>query len=118
MSSTDVKAYRALEVMRLCHDFDLVMTDELLIMARECYSISCEYRLHVPQSEQHPYDPFPDGFKLSIDMLEVGLQFPLHPMIYACLKWWRISPSQMAPNSLCYMVALLRNTKGWGLSRP
>ncbi|RWV96099.1 hypothetical protein GW17_00041219 [Ensete ventricosum] len=83
MSSTDVKAYRALEVMRLCHDFDLVMTDELLIMVRECYSILCEYRLHVPQSEQHPYDPFPDGFKLSIDMLEVGLQFPLHPMIHA-----------------------------------
>ncbi|RWW65713.1 hypothetical protein BHE74_00026968 [Ensete ventricosum] len=30
-----------------------------------------------------------------IDALEVGLRFPFHPVIEACLDGWRISPSQI-----------------------
>ncbi|THU72495.1 hypothetical protein C4D60_Mb04t12740 [Musa balbisiana] len=42
-------------------------------------------RLHAPSLGQHPYDPFPDGFRLTTDALEVGLQFPLHLVIEECL---------------------------------
>ncbi|RWV77857.1 hypothetical protein BHE74_00045696 [Ensete ventricosum] len=58
------------------------------------------------------YDAFPDGFSLSTDALEVGLRFPFHPVIEACLDEWRISPSQMAPNSWRYMVAFIREYHG------
>ncbi|CAL9781501.1 unnamed protein product, partial [Musa acuminata subsp. burmannicoides] len=43
------------------------------------------YGLHAPSPGQHPYDPFPDGFGLSKDALEVGLRFPLHQVIEECL---------------------------------
>ncbi|RRT71928.1 hypothetical protein B296_00020942 [Ensete ventricosum] len=73
MSSVDVKAYQALEVMKLCHNFDSIMTEELLGLVQEHYSISDSYELHAPQPKQCPYDSFPNGFGLSINELEVGL---------------------------------------------
>ncbi|RWW00277.1 hypothetical protein GW17_00036763 [Ensete ventricosum] len=73
MSSVDVKAYQALEVMKLCHNFDSIMTEELLGLVQEHYSISDSYELHAPQPRQCPYDSFPNGFGLSINELEVGL---------------------------------------------
>ncbi|RRT78674.1 hypothetical protein B296_00007116 [Ensete ventricosum] len=61
----------------------------------------------MPLSGERPYDAFSKGFNLSPDALEVGLGFPLHPMIEVCLKGWQISPSQMTPNSWRYLVAFL-----------
>ncbi|RWW67678.1 hypothetical protein BHE74_00024857 [Ensete ventricosum] len=44
---------------------------------------------------------------ISVDALEVGLRFSLHLLIEECLKWWRISPSQVAPNSWRYLIVFL-----------
>ncbi|RWW76547.1 hypothetical protein BHE74_00015348 [Ensete ventricosum] len=55
--------------------------------------------LHVPLPRESRYDAFSCDFGLSIDALEAGLRFLLHHVIEACLEQWRISPSQMAPNS-------------------
>ncbi|RWW39272.1 hypothetical protein BHE74_00055419 [Ensete ventricosum] len=49
---------------------------------------------------------------ISVDALEAGLQFPLHPLIEECLRWWRISPSQVTPNSWRYFVVFLGECRG------
>ncbi|RZR91124.1 hypothetical protein BHM03_00019183 [Ensete ventricosum] len=46
---------------------------------------------------------------------EAGLRFPLHPLIEECLRWWRISPSQVAPNSWRYLVVFLAEFRGAGI---
>ncbi|RWW50152.1 hypothetical protein BHE74_00043610 [Ensete ventricosum] len=99
MTPMDAKAFAALRVMRSYYDCDSVVTAERLVEAQEHYSIPREYELHIPLPGQHRYDDFLSGFGLSIDALEVGLWFPLHPIIKACLEGWRILPSQMVPNS-------------------
>ncbi|RWV77483.1 hypothetical protein GW17_00061675 [Ensete ventricosum] len=75
----DVRALKALEVMKSCHDW--ILSVELLSAVQEHYSIPSEYVLHAPALGQQPYDSFPNGFSISTDALEVGLRFPLHPVI-------------------------------------
>ncbi|RWW15984.1 hypothetical protein GW17_00020147 [Ensete ventricosum] len=50
-----------------------------------------------------------------VDALEAGLRFPLHPTIVECLRWWRISPSQIAPNSWRYLIVFLSEYRGVGI---
>ncbi|RWW73861.1 hypothetical protein BHE74_00018223 [Ensete ventricosum] len=57
-----------------------------------------------------------DGFDLLIDALELGLRFPLHPVIEACPKGWHISPNQVAANSWRYLVAFLWECYGSGIA--
>ncbi|RZS16410.1 hypothetical protein BHM03_00048394 [Ensete ventricosum] len=52
---------------------------------------------------------------ISVDALEVGLRFPLHPLIEGCLRWWRISHGQVAPNSWRYLVVFLGECRGAGI---
>ncbi|RRT33664.1 hypothetical protein B296_00037557 [Ensete ventricosum] len=52
---------------------------------------------------------------ISVDALEVGLRFPLHPLIEECLRWWRISPCQVEPNSWRYLVVFLGECRGAGI---
>ncbi|URE17424.1 Putative gypsy type transposon [Musa troglodytarum] len=52
-------------------------------------------------------DPVPKGFATTADALEAGLRLPLHPVIVACISLWRISPSQITPNSWRYLVVFL-----------
>ncbi|RRT31651.1 hypothetical protein B296_00053857 [Ensete ventricosum] len=85
--------------MKSDHDLDTAVTKGSLAVIRERYSILVEYGLHVPQPGQRPYSLDAPGMCISVDALEVGLRFPLHPLIEECLKWWKISPSQVAPNS-------------------
>ncbi|RWW21402.1 hypothetical protein BHE74_00018334 [Ensete ventricosum] len=75
MSPMDAKAFKALGVMRLCHDYDSVMTNELLVKVRKRYNISNEYALHAPFARQRPYDSLSNRFGFSIDALEAGLRF-------------------------------------------
>ncbi|RRT58995.1 hypothetical protein B296_00046178 [Ensete ventricosum] len=89
----------ALALMWSCFNVDSTMTARRLVDVKEHYYVPPEYELHVPLSGQRPYDAFSSGFGLSIDALEAGLRFPLHPVIEACLERWHISPSQMVPNS-------------------
>ncbi|RWV78413.1 hypothetical protein GW17_00060626, partial [Ensete ventricosum] len=49
---------------------------------------------------------------ISVDALEAGLWIPLHPLIEECLRWWRISPSQVEPNSWRYLVIFLGECRG------
>ncbi|RWW52779.1 hypothetical protein BHE74_00040784 [Ensete ventricosum] len=75
----------SLEAIKLCHDFYSTMSIESLATIRKRYSISAEYVLHALAPRQCPYHTCPEGFSISIDALEVGLRFPLHPVIGECL---------------------------------
>ncbi|RWW78595.1 hypothetical protein BHE74_00013188 [Ensete ventricosum] len=111
----DSRAAEALAVLWSCFNVDSIMTTRRLVEVRKHYYIPLEYELHVPLPGERPYNAFPSGFSLSTDALETGLRFPLHPVIEACLEGWQISPSQMAPNSWCYLVAFLWECYGSGI---
>ncbi|RRT56552.1 hypothetical protein B296_00030946 [Ensete ventricosum] len=103
-SPVDTRVLRDLEVMKSDHDLDTAVTEWSLAAIRERYSIPTEYGLHVSQPRQRPYSLDAPGMCISVDALEAGLRFPLHPLIEECLRWWRVSPSQVAPNSWRYLV--------------
>ncbi|RWW13433.1 hypothetical protein GW17_00022845 [Ensete ventricosum] len=82
-----------------------------------CEELTCRAHVVLPsfcyvsQLMQFPY--FQGGvMSVSIDALEVGLRFPLHPVIGECLGWWRISPTQVAPNSWHYLITFLGECRG------
>ncbi|RWV78369.1 hypothetical protein GW17_00060680, partial [Ensete ventricosum] len=81
MVGADAKALQALEAIKSHHDFDSTVSLESLALIRKCFSIPNEYVLHAPGPGQRPYHSCPGGFSTSIDALEVGLRFPLHPVI-------------------------------------
>ncbi|RZS16697.1 hypothetical protein BHM03_00048729 [Ensete ventricosum] len=54
-SPVDAKSLRDLEVMKLCHDITLVITEESLRSIREHYNIPEEYALRAPSPDQRPY---------------------------------------------------------------
>ncbi|RWW08204.1 hypothetical protein GW17_00028371, partial [Ensete ventricosum] len=114
-SPVDARVLRGLEVMMSDHDLDTAVTEGSLAVIRERYSIPAEYGLHVPQPGQRPYSLDAPGMCISVDALEAGLRFPLHPLIEECLRWWRISPSQVAPNSWHYLVVFLGECRGAGI---
>ncbi|RRT48694.1 hypothetical protein B296_00026179, partial [Ensete ventricosum] len=111
----DARVLRDLEVMKADHDLDTAVTEGSLAVIRERYNIPVEYGLHVPQPGQHPYSSDAPDMCISVDALEAGLRFPLHPLIEECLRWWRISPSQVAPNSWRYLVVFLGECRGAGI---
>ncbi|RRT31212.1 hypothetical protein B296_00051672, partial [Ensete ventricosum] len=114
-SPVDARVLRDLEVMMSDHDLDTTVTRGSLAVIRERYSIPAEYGLHVPEPGQSPYSLDVPGMCISVDVLEAGLRFPLHPFIEECLRWWRISPSQVAPNSWRYLVVFLGECRGAGI---
>ncbi|RWW45130.1 hypothetical protein BHE74_00049061 [Ensete ventricosum] len=93
--------------MKSDHDLDTAVIEGSLAVIRERYSIPVEYGLHMPQPGQRPYSLDAPGMCISVDTLETDLRFPLHPLIEECLRWWRISPSQVAPSSWRYLVVFL-----------
>ncbi|RWW49678.1 hypothetical protein BHE74_00044122 [Ensete ventricosum] len=95
----DFGTVNALATMRSYFNVDSTVTTHWLVEVRKNYFVPLEYELHAPLPGKHSYDAFPCGFSLSINALEAGLRFPLHPVIEACLEGWRISPSQIVPNS-------------------
>ncbi|RRT35672.1 hypothetical protein B296_00046173, partial [Ensete ventricosum] len=115
LSPVDSRALRDLEVMKADHDLDTAVTEGSLAVIRERYSIPAEYGLHVPQPGQRPFSSDAPDMCISVDALEADLQFPLHPLIEECLKWWRISLSQVAPNSWRYLVVFLGECRGAGI---
>ncbi|RWW44103.1 hypothetical protein BHE74_00050170 [Ensete ventricosum] len=110
----DLGTANALAAMRSFFNVDSTMTTRRLVEVRKNYFIPPEYELHVPLLGEHPYDTFSGGFDLSTDALEAGLRFALHPMIEACLEQWRISHSQMAPNSWRYLATAEQPTDAFG----
>ncbi|RZR90176.1 hypothetical protein BHM03_00018009 [Ensete ventricosum] len=83
-------------------------------MIQECYSISGKYVLHDPKLGQCLYHPYRSGFSIFVDALEVGLMFPLHPVIGDCLGWWQVSSSHIEPNSWCYLITFLGECREYG----
>ncbi|RRT44495.1 hypothetical protein B296_00020916 [Ensete ventricosum] len=114
-SPVDTRVLRDLEVMKVDHDLDTTMIEGSLAVIRGWYSIPVEFGLHVLQPRQRPYSSDAPGMCIPVDALEVGLRFPLHPLIEECLRWWRISPSQVAPNSWRYLIAFLSECRGAGI---
>ncbi|RZS26551.1 hypothetical protein BHM03_00059905 [Ensete ventricosum] len=102
-SRVDARVLRDLEVMKSDHDLDTAVTEGSLAVIRERYNIPIKYGLHVPQPGQRPY---------SLDAPGMCIRFPLQPLIEECLRWWRISPSQVAPNSWHYLVVFLSECRG------
>ncbi|RZS28718.1 hypothetical protein BHM03_00062358, partial [Ensete ventricosum] len=92
-SPVDARVLRDLEVMKADHDLDTTVTDGSLAVIRGRYNIPVEYGLHAPRPGQRPYSSDAPDMCITVDALEVGLWFPLHPLIEECLRWWRISPS-------------------------
>ncbi|RRT60308.1 hypothetical protein B296_00024851 [Ensete ventricosum] len=114
-SPVNARVLRDLEVMKSDHDQDTAVIEGSLVVIRERYSILIEYGLHVPQPGQRPYSLDAPDMCISVDALEVGLWFPLHPLIEECLRWWRISLSQVAPNSWRYLIVFLGERQGAGI---
>ncbi|RWW05329.1 hypothetical protein GW17_00031401, partial [Ensete ventricosum] len=114
-SPVDARALRDLEVMKVDHDLDTTVTEGSLAAIREWYSIPTEYGLHVSQPGQRPYISDTPDMCVSVDALEADLRFSLHPLIEECLRWWRISPTQLAPNSWRYLVEFLGECRGAGI---
>ncbi|RRT31661.1 hypothetical protein B296_00051034 [Ensete ventricosum] len=111
-SPVDARVLRDLEVMKADHDLDTTVIEGLLAVIRGRYSIPAEYRLQVSRPGQHPYSSDAPGMCISVDALEASLRFPLYPLIEECLKWWRISPSQVAPSSWRYLIMFLGECRG------
>ncbi|RWW57457.1 hypothetical protein BHE74_00035764 [Ensete ventricosum] len=112
-SLVDVRVLRDLEVMKADHDLDTTVTEGSLAVIRGRYSIPAEYGLHAPRPGQRPYSSDAPDMSITVDALEVGLRFPLHPLIEDCLRWWRISPSQVAPNSWLMALGVGIIPSGW-----
>ncbi|THU60646.1 hypothetical protein C4D60_Mb07t14990 [Musa balbisiana] len=106
-SSSDEKEARAIETLMWPQDLDSTVSESLLDKLRDRFRILEEFILLALELGQRAYDSIPKGFALTLDSLEARLRFPLHPVISSCISWWRISPSQMVPNSWCYLVAFL-----------
>ncbi|KAJ8492395.1 hypothetical protein OPV22_014116 [Ensete ventricosum] len=106
-SPIDARVLRDLEVMKVGHDLDKVVTEGSLAAIREQDSILIEYRLYVPQLGQLPYSSDVSGVCISVDALEASLRFPLHPIIEECIKWWRISSNWMDLGNLRGMPKVL-----------
>ncbi|RWW36727.1 hypothetical protein BHE74_00058231, partial [Ensete ventricosum] len=114
-SPVDAMVLRDLEVMKADHDLDTTVTEGSLAVIRGRYSIPTEYGVYVPRPGQRPYSSDAPDMCISVDALEVDLRFPLHPLIEECLRWWRISPNQVAPNSWRYLVVFLGECRGAGI---
>ncbi|RWW14405.1 hypothetical protein GW17_00021824 [Ensete ventricosum] len=71
-SSMDEKSSKVLEAMLKVHDEDSVVTQSPLSKIRATYRIPDNVDLHSLEAGQHPFDPFPNGFSLFVDALEVG----------------------------------------------
>ncbi|RZS03584.1 hypothetical protein BHM03_00033803 [Ensete ventricosum] len=75
-SPVDERILRDLEVMKVGHDLDTMVTEGSLVAIREWYNIPREYGLHVPWPGQHPYSSDVPEICISVDALEAGLRFP------------------------------------------
>ncbi|RRT80252.1 hypothetical protein B296_00022171 [Ensete ventricosum] len=98
-SSMDEKASKVIESMLREHDENSMITKLFLPHVRARFHISGEYKLCVSKAGQRSFDPFLNGFGLLVNALKAGLRFPLHSLVVSCLRHWRVSPSQIAPNS-------------------
>ncbi|RRT51251.1 hypothetical protein B296_00024766 [Ensete ventricosum] len=54
-------------------------------MIRSRHHISPEYDLMSWRLVSDPFNPFPNGFDLSVDALEAGLKFFFYPLLVSCL---------------------------------
>ncbi|RZR79783.1 hypothetical protein BHM03_00005611 [Ensete ventricosum] len=85
-SSLDEKASKDLEAMLQEHDEDSIIIESFLPKIRSMYHIFAEYDLHVSEAGQRSFDSFPNRFELSMEAFEVGLRFPLQPLMVSCLR--------------------------------
>ncbi|RWW42985.1 hypothetical protein BHE74_00051411, partial [Ensete ventricosum] len=111
MSPMDAKAFKALRVMRSCDDFNLVMTDELLVEVRKRYNIPNKYALHALLSGNVHTTHSQTGLgcrSMPID----GIAIFASPRDRGCLEWWQFSPSKMVRSSWQYMIAFLGECRG------
>ncbi|RZS13566.1 hypothetical protein BHM03_00045167, partial [Ensete ventricosum] len=114
----DARVLRDLEVMKADHDLDTAVTEGSLAVIRGRYSILAEYGLHVPRPGQRPYSSDAPGMCISVDALEVGPRFPLHPLIEECLDGGGSPPASRGGYYLTTRVDFRvsgapSNNKGW-----
>ncbi|URD77484.1 hypothetical protein MUK42_13516 [Musa troglodytarum] len=94
--------------MEEAHDCGSVVTSQQLEELRDRFQVSPKIILSIPKGEDRPFHQFCRGFCLSLEALEAGLRLPLPLVVVACLGYWRISPSEMVPNSWRFVRASSR----------
>ncbi|RRT70136.1 hypothetical protein B296_00013424 [Ensete ventricosum] len=75
-SSMDERSSKAMKAMLREHDEDSIITESSLPKIRATYHIFNNNDLHASEVGQRPFDPFPNGFSLSVDALEAGELVP------------------------------------------
>ncbi|RRT50249.1 hypothetical protein B296_00029741 [Ensete ventricosum] len=79
VAPSDPGAADAQATMQSFLNVDSTVTTRRLMEVRKNYFVPPEYELNTLLLGERPYNAFPSGFSLSIDALEAGLRFPLHP---------------------------------------
>ncbi|RRT42781.1 hypothetical protein B296_00031714 [Ensete ventricosum] len=74
-SSIDDRSSKALEAMLREHDEDSIIIESSLPKIRATYRILGDLDLHILEARQRPFDPFSNGFSLSVDALEVEMSW-------------------------------------------
>ncbi|URD75388.1 hypothetical protein MUK42_35474 [Musa troglodytarum] len=100
--SSGAEAARALEALMWPHDQDSTLDESSVGILWRRYSIPAEYASRSAGSGLIRSQ----GLCSIADALE-AVPLPLHPVIVSCISLWRISPSQVTPNSWRYLVAFL-----------
>ncbi|RWV84215.1 hypothetical protein GW17_00054086 [Ensete ventricosum] len=85
-SLMDDRSSKALEAMLREHDKDSVIIESSLPKIRATYRIPDDFDLHILEARQRPFDPFLNGFSLSVDALEVELKDEIGPVVITATK--------------------------------
>ena len=79
------------------------------------YDITQDIEIHVPTENERFYAPPAGHLGVHVAAFEHGFHVPLDPELLAMFNHWEISPTQLAPNGVGYLVALLIFLRARGL---
>ncbi|KZV48501.1 hypothetical protein F511_08400 [Dorcoceras hygrometricum] len=65
-----------------------------------------KFEVVLPHPDERAHRPPPDFHTFYMNQIEMGLRFPIPRFIAALCHYIKISPSQLAPNSYSFLLAL------------
>ena len=84
-------------------------------MFYDCYDIPQDIEILVPSEHERFYAPPAGHLGVHVAAFEHGFRVPLDPELLAMFNYWEISPTQLAPNGVGYLVAFLIFLRARGL---